>query len=307
MSIPSSSAFVATTASSSPELSRASISRRCCGRVAGAVGGDPVGEVAPAALGQGVSREALDQLDPAAAADEADRPRAGQGQLDQHVGGLGEGGAAGARRPVDQRRVPDRDPPRGARGAVGVDQVERRADEPLGQLQRVGDRRRGEDEAGLGAVQGAHAPQPPQDVGDVGAEDASVDVRLVDDDVAQPRQHLSPVAVVGQDADVEHVGVGQDQVRAAADRRALLARRVAVVDRVPQAARSDLGQLARLVLGERLGRIEVDRAGGVVAGDRVEHRHVEGERLARGGAARDDHVLASRRPAAPRADGRRGR
>ena len=274
-------------------------------RVAGPVGSDPVGQVPAAALGQLVAGEALDQLDPAAAADEADRPRPGEGELGEHVGGLGERRAAGAGAAVEQRRVPDRDPPTGPRGAVGVDEVERRADQALGELLGVGDRRRGEDEARLGAVDRGDPAQPAQDVGDVGAEDAAVDVRLVDDDVAEPRQHLAPVLVVGQDADVEHVGVGQDQVGAAPDRGALLARRVAVVDRVPEAAGGDLDELARLVLGQRLGRVEVERPRVRVAGDRVEHRHVEGERLARRGAAGDDHVLGLGSRAAPRAGARR--
>ena len=59
---------------------------------------------------------------------------------------------------------------------------------------------------------------------------------------------------------MQHVGVGQDQVGALADRAPLLARRVAVVDRVAQEPAAELGRLAGLVLGERLGRVEVERA-----------------------------------------------
>jgi hypothetical protein len=57
----------------------------------------------------------------------------------------------------------------------------------------------------------------------VRAEDAAVDVRLVDDDVAQVVQHVRPTVVVRQHADVEHVGVREDDVRPAADLPAALA------------------------------------------------------------------------------------
>ena len=45
------------------------------------------------------------------------------------------------------------------------------------------------------------------------AEDAAVDVRLVDDDEAQVRENVSPAVVVREHADVEHVRVREDDVR----------------------------------------------------------------------------------------------
>src|SRR5690606_3244865 len=82
-------------------------------RVAGAVGSDPLAEIVAAAAGELVAAEALDQLDAAAAADEADRPRAARHEVGEHVRGLGEQRAPGARGAVGQRRVPDGDPPCG--------------------------------------------------------------------------------------------------------------------------------------------------------------------------------------------------
>ncbi len=146
-------------------------------------------------------------------------------------------GAAGA---IGERRVPHRDPARGLRRAVGVDQLELGGDEALGELERVGDRRRGQMNL-VRAVHTGHPAQPPEHVGDVGAEDAAVDVRLVDDDEAELRDELRPALVMGEQADVDHVGVRQDQVRTAPDRGALLARGVTVVDRVPQTLGRDLG------------------------------------------------------------------
>ena len=144
--------------------------------------------------------------------------------------------------------------------ASSIDEGERRqAGQRLGQLDGIGDRGGGQQEARLGAVDGRRPPQPPQHVGDVRTEHAAVDVGLVDDDEGEVGEQVAPGRVVGQDPDVEHVGVGDDEVAALADRRALLARRVAVVDgRADRLVQPEAAQRARLVLGERLGRVEVE-------------------------------------------------
>ena len=96
---------------------------------------------------------------------------------------------------------------------------------------------------------------------------------------------------MGQDAEVEHVRVGEDRVRPRPHLASLVDRRVAVVDRRTHAGNAERGEAARLVLRERLRRIEVERTRLRVAGDRVEHREVERERLAARGAGGDGDVL----------------
>jgi hypothetical protein len=149
----------------------------------------------------------------------------------------------------------------------------------------------------LGAVDPREPPQPAEDVRDVRAEDAAVDVRLVHDHEAEVVEEVAPQVVSRQDADVEHVRVRQHEVRPAADLASSLGRRVPVVDRRADRGHAELAERARLVLRERLGRVEVERPRVPVGGERVEHRQVERERLARRGAGRDDHVAAAlRRP-----------
>ena len=128
----------------------------------------------------------------------------------------------------------------------------------------------------------------------MGAEHAAVDVRLVHDDIAQVREHVSPAVVVRQEADVHHVRIREDRVRPPADLPALLARGVAVVDRRPQPRNAVGGERAELILRERLRRVQVEHAVARLARERVEHRQVERERLPRRGAGRDHHVLAAR-------------
>ena len=269
-----------------PPLDLAPLGRR----VAGAVGRDPLGQVGAARVLEAQPREPLDQLDAAARLQEADRAHVARDQRRP---------AAWRPRRGPSARLPSVSSTSGGfhiatwRSACGAPSRSTSANSrPVSRSAsstRVGDRRAREHEARLGAVGAGEPPQPAQHVGHVRAEHAAVDVRLVDHDPGEVGQHVAPAAVVGQHPHVQHVRVGEDQVRALADRAPLLARRVAVVDRVAQErAPPKLVQLARLVLGERLGRVEVERARPRVGGERVEHRQVEGERLAAGGAGRDD-------------------
>jgi hypothetical protein len=94
----------------------------------------------------------------------------------------------------------------------------------------------------------------------VRSEHAAVDVRFVDDDVAEVVQHVGPEVVAGQDADVEHVGIREHEIRPFADLPAALLRRVAVINRSAHAGDCEVAERTRLVLSERLRRVEVERA-----------------------------------------------
>ena len=125
------------------------------------------------------------------------------------------------------------------------------------------------------------------------AEDAAIHVRFVDDDVAQVCEDVSPAVVVREDADVEHVRVREHDVRPLADLPASFRGRVAVVDRGPESLEPELRERSGLILRERLRRVEVERPDLRITGDRVEDGKVEREGLPRGGAGRDDDVLAA--------------
>ena len=93
---------------------------------------------------------------------------------------------------------------------------------------------------------------------------------------------------------MDHVRVGEDHVRPLADLPPLLGRSVAVVDGGLEPGNAQRGQRAELVLGERLRRVEVESAALRVAGQLVEHREIEGERLPRRSAGRHEHVRSAR-------------
>ncbi len=185
---------------------------------------------------------------------------------------------ADAELPVHDRRVDEEEELLAARRAALVDQLERPLGQPLGQLARVGNGRRRADEHRVGPVVPADAAQPPQHVREVAAEHAAVRVQLVDDDEAQVLEQPGPLAVMRQDPRVQHVGVGQHHLRPRADGAPRVLRRVAVVgeDAEVEAGRlvEDLRQpveLRELVLRQRLGREEVQRARGRIAQDGVQH------------------------------------
>ncbi len=250
------------------------------GGVAGSIRREPSCSRGVDALGG----EAVDQLGRLAALREADRPQPSRRELGEESRRVAERARAQPELVVEERRVPDHDLALGARGGVRVDDGGRLAGQLERELAGVRDRRGGEQELRLGVVDPREPPQPPQDVRDVRAEDAAVHVRLVDDDVAQVREDVSPAVVVREDADVEHVRVREHDVRPLADLPASFRRRVAVVDRGPESLEPELRERAGLILRERLRRVEVERPGLRIARDRVEDGKVERERLPRRGA-----------------------
>jgi hypothetical protein len=118
---------------------------------------------------------------------------------------------------------------------------------------------RGQQERRVGAVPLGEPAQPPQHQRDVPAEHAAGHVRLVDDHERQPVEQVAHRAVVGQQAVVQQVRVGQHPVGGPADRVALgwsgcPRRRGGAQLRQPPGA-----ERPQLVVGERLGRGEVER------------------------------------------------
>ena len=96
--------------------------------------------------------------------------------------------------PGHERRLPQRQRRAAPRRAVVGDRDDVEAGEPAGRDLRVGHRGRGQHEGRVGAVQRRHPAQPPDDLGDVGAEDPAVVVALVDHDVAQRRRRTATSA-----------------------------------------------------------------------------------------------------------------
>ncbi len=187
---------------------------------------------------------------------------------------------------------------------------------------RHGERRTGRPRCARdpGVVRG-EPPQPTQDEGHVRPEHPAVRVPLVDDDVPQAPQQPGPALVVGEQREVQEVGVGEHDVGVLADPLAFLEAGVPVAGRDPQvdlgAAGSPAGRVehalerGELVGGERLRGAQVEdgaASGGGLDPPRLQHRggrpvtsvlphggqrrQPEGERLAGPGRRRQRHVPA---------------
>ena len=182
-----------------------------------------------------------------------------------------------------------------ARRAVVVNHAHVAVGEPVGKLLGVGDGGGAGHDLRSRAVELGDAQQPPQHVGQVAAEDAAIDVQLVEHDEAQVLEQSGPLRVVRQNALVEHVGVGDDDVPGLPYLAPRGRRRVTVIGEGLDIGVRHLDQrveLVQLVLRQGLGGEEVERAGLGVVEDGLDDWHVVAEGLARGRAGDDADVFA---------------
>ena len=273
-------------------VAQAVLDRPPLGRqVAAAIAADA--RARPVTLAQRFAQAGQQDLDRDARPPEDDRLAPGAQERQRPALGERRGRAAGAALRMEDRRVDQDDVALAGRCAVPVDEAGRPGGQHRRELGRVPDGRRAADDHRMAAVVGADAQQPAEDVRDVAAEDAAVGVQLVDDDEPQLLEQLEPLGVVGQDRRVEHVRVGDDDLAGGSHGRTDRRRRVAVVGRGRdvQAARGrQLAEFGHLVLAERLGREEKERASGRVLGDGLEDRHGVAQRLAGRGRGHDHDV-----------------
>ena len=198
-------------------------------------------------------------------------------------------------RAIHHRRIVEDERFLGGGRAVGVENFHLCLDQSRGQIARIRDRRRAAHELRLASVKARDAPQTPQHVAQMAAEHAAIRVQLIDHDVAQILEQARPAGVVRQDAGVQHVGIGQHQMALFANGFSRVARRVAVVREHAEAIVQplvDVVQLGELVLRQRLGGKEIERARVGISKNRVQDRQVVAERLARRGRRDDDHILS---------------
>ena len=136
--------------------------------------------------------------------------------------------------------------------------------------------------------------QTTHDVRHVTTEDTTIRVELVDDDVAEILEEHGPLRVMRQDPRMQHVGVGQDQVGARPHGPPRVLRRIPIVGEHAELGQGlgDRFELGELILGERLGRKEIEHARVGLPEQRLQHGQVVAERLSRRRRRHDDDVLA---------------
>ena len=215
----------------------------------------------------------------AAGGDERDRPKARAHRIGDDIGCLDQTAA-----PVPARRHRGF-PQRKAAGRPRRRILGHRLCGPTGQLRkshvRVSHRRRGSDDDRGRAIVGGDAQQAAQDERDMGPEHSAVPVGLIDNDEAEVLEHPSEALVLGQNAAVEHVRVGEDDVRMPSRPVLRDLRGVPVIAGRTHALDDEPFEFGQLIGGQGLRRRDVDRRGGAQLPasrlDRFEHRQPESQ------------------------------
>lgn len=125
-------------------------------------------------------------------------------------------------------------------------------------------------------------------------------MEFVDDDELKIFEDFGPFGVMGQDAGMQHVGVGEDDVGPLSNGAAGVLRGVAIVGEGPDFwdlavdAHGVNGglELLQLILCEGLGGEEIHGAGGGIGKEAIEDGEVVAEGFAAGGGGDDDDVAA---------------
>src|SRR5713226_1501489 len=180
--------------------------------------------------------------------------------------------------------------------AVGIEDFDFGFKKSCSEVSGVGDGGGTADELGIAAVKVGDAAEAAENIAEVAAEDAAVGVQLIEDDVTEVFEEAGPARVVREDAGVQHVWVGQDDVTFFADGFASVRGCVAVVGENAEAIFQTLVELVKfgeLVLREGLGGEEVECAGVGIFKDRVQNREVIAERLAGSRWCDDNGVFSS--------------
>ena len=203
-------------------------------------------------------------------------------ELGADAGRFGIRRAANALRRVEDRRVEHDDGALATRAAVVGDLGDGHPAQLLGQGAGLANGCRREDELGVASVVMAKTAQATQHVRDVCAEHATQHMQFVDDDVDEAREERGPPSMAGKHGRVQHLWVGEHDIRRRPHPRALFGCRVTVVGAWDDLGKLVCGKGTKLILGERLGREQQQRGAGVAgASSRFGNRDLIAPRLAR--------------------------
>src|SRR5262245_40656423 len=121
----------------------------------------------------------------------------------------------------------------------------------------------------------------------------TIHVHLVDYDEAKRFEETSPVFVGGQDADMQHIGVCQDQMTEVAKRTPVAFGSIASIgSRSDMRPGDQLQQLAKLVLGQGFGRKQIQSTNRGFGKTPLESWKIVAKRLATIRSSHNDKIPA---------------
>src|SRR6266481_4463104 len=159
----------------------------------------------------------------------------GQKKFLGHARGFIDVAAADAQRAIHDGRIIENESfLRGGR-AVRIEDFDLRFEKACSEVAGIGDGRGAADELGIAAVETCNPAKAAENVTQMAAEDAAVSVQFVENDVAEIFKKARPASVMREDAGVQHVRIGQDNVALFANGSAGVGGRIAVVSVNPEA------------------------------------------------------------------------
>src|SRR5713226_1007478 len=172
--------------------------------------------------------------------------------------------AADAQRAIHNRRIVENEGfLRGGR-AVRIEDFDLGFEKACSKVAGVGDGCGAADELRIAAVKTGDAAKPAEDITQMAAEDAAIGVQFIEDNVAQVFEQPGPAGVVREDAGVQHVRIGQDDVAFFANGFTGVGGGVAVIGENAEAIVEvlvEVMEFGELVLREGFGGEEVHRSG----------------------------------------------
>ena len=112
------------------------------------------------------------------------------------------------------------------------------------------------------SVEIAQTDQAAEYIGQIGSEDAAVGMDFVNDDIFQVFKELDPLGVMGKNAGMQHIGIGDHNMACLPDRFACSTGRIPVVRVGLDIRTGELNEIIEfidLVRGKRLGREQIQR------------------------------------------------
>jgi hypothetical protein len=125
------------------------------------------------------------------------------------------------------------------------------------------------------------------------AEDPSVDVSFIDDHISQTPKESRPSGVIGKEAKMKHVRIGEDKASFLPYPRSIFPRRIAIEAGTPHGTpRGGKESLkgCELILRQGLSGEEIERSGAPIRQNRLDHGNVVAQGLSAGSRGRYDDI-----------------
>ncbi len=212
-----------------------------------------------------------------------------------HARGFVDVAAADTQRAIHDGRIVENESFFRGGSAVRIEDFDFGFEKARSEFPGIGDGCGATNKLRIAAVKTRDAAESAENIAKMATEDAAVGVQFVDDNVAKIFEQARPARVMRENAGVQHVGIGENDLAFFADSFAGIGGRVAIVGENAEAIVETLIQIVefgKLVLCKGFGGEQVERAGVGIFQDGVQDRQVVAERFSGSGGGDDDDIFS---------------